>query len=84
MQKTTVYLSPELRRAIRELARREGRPQAELIRSALQAYAGAQPRPLPTSLGAGDDPELTGAESEDYLQRRWDGAGADSETASGR
>src|SRR5206468_1651199 len=38
MEKTTLYLPKELQRELRETARREGRPQAALVREALDTY----------------------------------------------
>ena len=38
MQKTTVYLDPEVQRGLRALSRARRRPQAELIREALAQY----------------------------------------------
>ena len=38
MQKTTVYLDPEILRGLRAMSRAMHRPQAELIREALSQY----------------------------------------------
>ena len=38
MQKTTVYIDPEIQRGLRALSRAQRRPQAELIREALSHY----------------------------------------------
>ncbi len=71
MDKTTLYLPPELRRRLRDTARRSGRRQADLIRSALEAYLD-QPAPArPRSVGAGADPTLHAADSEAWLRERW-------------
>ncbi|MBA2488201.1 MAG: ribbon-helix-helix protein, CopG family [Candidatus Limnocylindrales bacterium] len=71
MNKTTLYLPDELHRRIRDLSRRTGRPQAELIRSALERYVEGERRPLPRSIGAGEDDHLSGQDSEDWLRRNW-------------
>ncbi len=71
MEKTTLYLPPELHRALREAARREGKSQAELIREALAAYLAQRQRPSFRSLGAGEDEELSGRTSEAWLERAW-------------
>lgn len=71
MEKTTVYLPADLRGWLREESRRTGRTQAELMREALEAYAARRPRPLPTSIGLGSDPELSGADVEDWLRDNW-------------
>jgi plasmid stability protein len=69
MDKTTLYLPTELRIALRERSRRMGRPQAEVIREALQAYLHEhEGRPMPRSIGIGSDPELSGADAEDWLR----------------
>jgi hypothetical protein len=53
--KTTVYLSRPEYRALKELARRQGRAAAELVREAVGEYTSRQPssKKLPRSLGAG-------------------------------
>jgi predicted transcriptional regulator len=38
MEKTTMYLTEELQRDLKALAKRTGRPQADLIREALGEY----------------------------------------------
>ena len=71
MEKTTLYLPRELHVAIRVLARRRGRSQAAVIRDALQDYVErSEPVPL-VSLGAGADPNLSGADVEEWLAANW-------------
>jgi predicted DNA-binding protein len=72
MEKTTLYLPADLQRSLREVARRTGRSQAELIRDALVRYLQDHPRPSLRSVGMGEDPELSGRDSERWLQARWD------------
>jgi len=72
VEKTTLYLPPELRRALKEVARREGRSQAELIREALVAYLEKKTRPLPRSLGLGEDEGLAGRDAEAWLEKAWE------------
>lgn len=49
VEKTTVYLDPRVKRELEALAKRTGRPQAELLREALVEYVDRQRRPsLPT------------------------------------
>jgi predicted transcriptional regulator len=75
VNKTTLYLSPEIQRGLRDLARRTGRHQAEVIREALDLYLKRHgERPRPRSIGAGEDSELTASASEDWLRARWGGA----------
>jgi predicted transcriptional regulator len=71
VNKTTLYLPPELHRGIKEVARRTGRRQADLIRTAIEEYLRAQDRPLPRSIGAGEDSALAAGDSEDWLRSRW-------------
>lgn len=71
MEKTTLYLPPELRRALREQGRRSGRAQAELIREALGEYLARRPRPQPRSIGVVASGKVTGRNSEAWLRREW-------------
>ena len=71
MEKTTLYLSRELQRSLAAIARREDRSQAEIIRTALEAYlAGRAPLRL-RSTGAGRDDQVSGATSEEWLRKTW-------------
>lgn len=47
MIKTTVYLDPELKRALERLSRREQRSEAELIREAVRQRVDSAERPRP-------------------------------------
>jgi predicted transcriptional regulator len=71
VDKTTIYLPSELRRALADHARRAKRPQAEIIREAIAIYVSAAPRPRMSFIGAGEDSELSGASSENYLRERF-------------
>lgn len=71
MEKTTLYLPSDLHRALREIARRTGRPQAALMRDALQVYVGQFERPRLRSLGLGDNAELSAEDTEDWLSQHW-------------
>jgi plasmid stability protein len=69
MDKTTLYLPTELHLALRERSRRTGRPQAEVIREALQVYLREHDeRPMPRSIGIANDSELSGADAEDWFR----------------
>jgi predicted transcriptional regulator len=74
MEKTTIYLTPELHRALKDAARVEKKPQADVLRRALEEYLGRQERPLPLSVGLGEDEKLSGADSEEWLHEQWGGA----------
>lgn len=52
MIKTTVYLEESADRALKQLARSQGRSQAEIIREALAAYAAKASFPRPKGIGA--------------------------------
>ncbi len=71
MEKTTLYLPSDLQRSLGAAARREGRPQAEIIREAIAAYLAGQAPLAIHSIGAGSDSEVTGATSEDWLRKNW-------------
>ena len=51
MVRTTVYMEQETALALRQLAARQGRSQAELIRDALARYTGRAGRPTPKGIG---------------------------------
>jgi predicted transcriptional regulator len=73
VEKTTLYLPTELQQGLRALARRTGRPQAELIREAIAGYVGAQERPWPRSIGLGtSDGTVTSEASEAWIRQEWD------------
>ena len=71
MYKTTLYLPAGLRLRLREQARFTGRPQAELVREALDRYLDQRRPPRPTSFGAGDDPALDAREAKRWVRERW-------------
>lgn len=71
MEKTTLYLPEQLQRELREAARREGRPQAVLVREALDAYLRGRPRPQPHSIGMLEDPELRAEDAKRWVRERW-------------
>jgi predicted transcriptional regulator len=73
MDKTTLYLTPELRRRLREAARRTGRRQADMIRSALDAYLAEGQMSRPQSIASGEDGALDAGEAESWLRERWRG-----------
>jgi hypothetical protein len=73
MHKTTLYLPTDLQQRLRDLARRTGRPQAELVRDALERYLAAAPTPRPICIGTGDDPDLDARDAKQWLHERWTG-----------
>lgn len=73
MERTTLYLPSDLAERLRGLARRKRRSLAWVVREALERYLSEQERPVPSSLGAGEDAEVSAADSEDWLRARWSG-----------
>lgn len=71
MEKTTLYLPSDLQRSLRDLSRRTGRPQAELIREALGEYVAEQASPWPKSIGSASDGAVSGRDSEGWLREQW-------------
>ena len=71
MQKTTVYLTDEIHRSLKNFARRTGRSEAELVREALSSFLAQQSRPQPRSIGATADGRLAARDSEDWLKANW-------------
>jgi predicted transcriptional regulator len=55
MVKTTVYLDEDTAAALKGISKRSARPQAQLIRDALRAFARTRnPPPLPAGMGMFD------------------------------
>ncbi len=70
-RKTTLYLPTDLQQRLKDASRRTGRPQAAIVREALDHYLAATPPLLPTSIGAGDDPDLDARHAKHWLHERW-------------
>ncbi len=71
MRKTTLYLPTEVQRRLKDAAVRSGRPQAEIVRQALEQYLQAERPPLPRSIGTVEDAGLDGRDSEQWLRENW-------------
>ena len=71
MERTTVYFPASLRKRVADLARQTQKPQAQIFREAVQAYVDQQSRPPMRSIGSATDPTISGAGSEEYLDRNW-------------
>jgi len=52
MKRTTIYLDPELEVLVKLEVLRQGRPMAEIVREAVQAYVTREPRRVPPGAGA--------------------------------
>jgi predicted transcriptional regulator len=72
MEKTTLYIASDVHRQLQDLARREQRPQAQLIREALTAYIAAKSPPWPSSIGMGKDGEIAATEAKHWVHAQWD------------
>jgi predicted transcriptional regulator len=57
MKRTTIFLTDDIARLLRETSQRTQRPQAEVVREALIRYLRAQSRPWPRSIGMGNNPD---------------------------
>ncbi len=73
VEKTTVYLPKELQQALRAASKKAGRPQADLIREALEQYLerSNQGRPLPAWVGSVDVPGTEAGALKRELRQRW-------------
>jgi plasmid stability protein len=71
MTKTTLYLPDDLRTKLRAEARRRGRPQAELVRDALEAYLRPQRQPLPRFIGIAEDGVIPARDAKEWIRREW-------------
>ena len=71
MERTTVYFPASLRKRVADLSRRMEKPQAQILRDAVEAYVDQQSRPPMRSIGSVSDPTISGAESEEFLRRNW-------------
>lgn len=64
MERTTVYLPKDLQERLRATARAEARPQAALVRDAIERYvAEVRPPGLPRFIGMGKGPIAPGIDS---------------------
>jgi hypothetical protein len=71
MQKTTLYLPDDLQRQLRDVSKRSGRSQADLVRAAVERFLAAADMPEPSSIGSGEDDELAARDASDWLHARW-------------
>jgi len=71
MDKTTLYLTPDLSRRLRELALREGRSQAEIIREAIGQYLNGQDEPPLRSVGVAEYGKLSADKVDGWLEENW-------------
>jgi len=76
MEKTTLYLTADLQVSLRDLSRRTGRPQAEIIREALATYVAGQERPWPQAIGSAADGGVPARDSSAWIREEWSRADA--------
>lgn len=69
MVKTSIYLDPEVSRALTRRAATEGTTKAALIREALAQAAEPAHRPRPRAVGVFDGPGDLARNADDYLAR---------------
>lgn len=76
MERTTVYLTDDLREGIKEIARRRDMSEALVIREALGAYIAHQERPIARSIGSLKQPEprVNAADAKQWVHAQWDRA----------
>jgi predicted transcriptional regulator len=67
VKKRSIYLEPELDRALARLARDRGITKAEAIRQALAAAVGSDRRPRVAAIGVADGPGDLSTNTDRYL-----------------
>lgn len=67
MKKTSIYLEPELDRALARLAAAQGITKAEAVRRAVAAAVANTARPRITAIGVGEGPSDLAENDERYL-----------------
>lgn len=74
-KKTTIYLTEELQGQLRYEAKRQKRPQADLIREAVATYLAARPKQLPSFIGSYKGPPIApGVDStnvKQWIRENW-------------
>jgi predicted transcriptional regulator len=68
MKKTSLYLEPELDRALDQLAAQEGVSKAEAIRAALRTAVAGLDRPRIRAIGVGEGPGDVADNVDRYLE----------------
>jgi hypothetical protein len=71
MRRTSILVDPRVMTELEQLARREGRSTAHLIREAMERYVAAQsqPRDLPGFVGIGRGPGDVAERAEEILEQ---------------
>jgi len=72
MERTTVYLPDDLRRRLAAAAQEADRPQAELVREALDRYlADRRQRPWPSFIGSAKGLGIPSTEAKAWVRAQW-------------
>lgn len=71
MEKTTIYLTDELRTSLQRHLRRTGTRQSDVVREALASYLTAHEPGLPSSIGVVDEGDVDASRYEDDLVEAW-------------
>jgi hypothetical protein len=71
MEKTTIYLTHELRLALCQAARQKGRPQAALIREAIACYLESTEPPWPKTAGMFEGFPIPAEQVDDWIENHW-------------
>jgi Ribbon-helix-helix protein, copG family len=70
-ERTSLYLSRELKAGLRQAAKRLRMTQTQIVQEAIARYLAEVERPKFESLGVGSDTEVSGATSEQWLRENW-------------
>jgi predicted transcriptional regulator len=68
MKKTSLYLEPDLDRALDQLAEQQGVSKAEAIRTALRQAVAGLDRPRIQAIGVGEGPGEVARNADKYLE----------------
>lgn len=71
MDKTTIYLTDELRRELDGYVRRTGKRQSDIVREALGEYLARERPELPRSIGIISDGTIGADSIEEWLDANW-------------
>ncbi len=68
MERTTIYLDPDLKRRLKEAAGRRGVTEASILREALERYLAAETRPRVRPVGRSRDGGVAGRVDDALLE----------------
>lgn len=70
-QRTSVYIETRLKRQLEQASARLGKTQTELVNVALEEYLANIEKPNFAFIGAGEDKEVNGENSEAWIHKNW-------------